>query len=53
MLFEDHFTGEEAFTGLSNDKLTGLFSLFEQFEQDILAILVPGSMTVQRSLFTD
>ena len=53
LLYEDHFTGEEVFTGLSNDKLSSLFMLFEQFEEDILSILMPGSKTVQRSLFTN
>lgn len=53
LLYEDHLTGESTFTGTSNDRLTVLFSLFEQFEDSVLAIVSPRPKVVERFLFTE
>lgn len=50
--YEDHMTGEDTIIGRGNDRLTTLFLMFEQFEDDILGIMVPSAKTVQRYLFT-
>ncbi|HEU4403181.1 MAG TPA: hypothetical protein VFT43_13870 [Candidatus Polarisedimenticolia bacterium] len=52
-LYEDHFTGQNTLSGQGNDRLTALFSLFEQFEDDVLGIVEPRARTAQRILFTD
>jgi hypothetical protein len=51
--YEDHFTAENTLNGHGTDRLTALFGLFEQFEDDILGILVPKPHTVQRFLLTE
>ncbi len=51
--YEDHFTAEDTIIGRGNDPLTTLFVMFEQFEDDILGIVVPSAKTVQRYLLTD
>ncbi|HEX9428048.1 MAG TPA: hypothetical protein VGA64_09690 [Candidatus Polarisedimenticolia bacterium] len=53
LLYEDHFTGENTLNGAGNDRLTALFTVFEQFEDDVLGILTPMRRTAQRTLFTD
>ena len=53
LLYEDQFTGENTLPGKGNDRLTGLFTIFEQFEDDVLGIVVPKTKTAQRNLFTD
>jgi len=53
LLYEDHFTGESTFNGRANDRLTVLFSLFEQFEDSVLAIVAPRPKVVERFLFTE
>ena len=53
LLYEDHFAGESTFIGRANDRLTVLFSLFEQFEDSILAIVSPRPKVVERFLFTE
>jgi len=51
--YEDHMTGEDTIIGQGTDHLTTLFYMFEQFEDDILGIMIPSAKTVQRYLFTD
>jgi hypothetical protein len=53
ILYEDRFTGANTLPGGHNDRLTVLYTLFEQFEDDVLGILVPRPRSVQRFLFTD
>ncbi len=53
LLYEDQFTGENTLSGKGNDRLTALFTIFEQFEDDVLGIVVPKTKTAQRNLFTD
>jgi hypothetical protein len=53
LLYEDQFTGENTMTGHGTDRLTVLYTLFEQFEDDILGIVVPGAKSGQRFIFTD
>jgi hypothetical protein len=52
-LYEDQFAADETYTGLVNDGLSGVHSLFDRLEDDIVGIIVPRPRTVQRSLFTD
>ena len=53
LLYEDHFAADETYLGLSNDELSGVHTLFERLEDDIVGIVVPRARTVQRNLFTD
>jgi hypothetical protein len=53
ILYEDRFNGENTLPGKSNDRLTSLFTIFEQIEQDVLGIVSPKGKTAQRTLFTD
>jgi hypothetical protein len=53
LLYEDQFAADETYTGLVNDELSGVHSLFDRLEDDIVGIIVPRPRTVQRSLFTD
>jgi hypothetical protein len=53
ILYEDRFTGENTVNGKSNDRLSALFNLFEQVEDDVVGILAPRTRTVQRNLFTE
>ena len=53
LLYEDQFSGENTVNGHGTDRLTALYSLFEQFEEDVLAIVVPKPRTAQRFIFTD
>ncbi len=52
LVYEDHFSGENTSLGHA-DRLATLYTIFEEFEGTIAAILVPGTRTVQRHLFTD
>lgn len=53
LLYEDQFTADETYTGTFNDELSGVHTLFERLEDDIVGIVVPRPRTVQRILFTD
>ena len=53
LLYEDQFTADETYIGLANDELSGVHTLFERLEDDIVGIIVPRPRTVQRNLFTD
>jgi len=53
ILYEDHFTAQNTVTGHGSDRLSALFTLFEQCEEDILGIVIARNRTVQRYLFTD
>jgi len=53
LLYEDQFTGENTLAGHGTDRLTALYSLFEQFEDDVLGIVVPKPRTAQRFIFTE
>jgi hypothetical protein len=53
ILYEDRFTGENTVNGHGSDRLAALFNLFEQFEDDVLGIVISRDRTVQRYLFTD
>ena len=52
VLYEDHFTAETTSPGHA-DRLASLYTMFEQFEEDVLGIVTPKTKTVQRFLFTD
>jgi hypothetical protein len=52
LLYEDQFTGENTLPGHGTDRLTALYTLFEQFEDDVLGIVVPRPKTAQRFIFT-
>jgi len=53
LLYENQFAADETYTGLFNDELSGVHTLFERLEDDIVGIIVPRPRTVQRVLFTD
>jgi hypothetical protein len=53
VLYEDHFTGENTFAGRATDRLTALYALFEQMEEDILGIVTPRTKVAQRFLFEE
>ena len=53
LLYEDQFAADETYIGMFNDELTGVHTLFERLEDDIVGIIVPRPRTVQRILFTD
>ena len=53
LAYEDHFHGERTYDGVGNDRLTGVFDLFEEMSGDIRAIVAPGFRQVQRVLFTE
>ena len=53
LLYEDQFTGENTLPGHGTDRLTVLYTLFEQFEDDVLGIVMPKPRTAQRFIFTE
>jgi hypothetical protein len=53
LLYEDQFTGENTLPGHGTDHLTVLYTLFEQFEDDVLGIVMPKPRTAQRFIFTE
>jgi hypothetical protein len=53
LLYEDQFTGENTLPGHGTDRLTALYTLFEQFEDDVLGIVMPKPRTAQRFIFTE
>jgi hypothetical protein len=53
LLYEDQFTGENTLLGHGTDRLTVLYTLFEQFEDDVLGIVVPKPKSAQRFIFTE
>ena len=53
LLYEDQFTGENTLPGHTSDRLTVVYALFEQFEDDVLGIVVPKPRTAQRFIFTE
>jgi len=53
LLYEDHFTGENTLAGHGTDRLTVLYTLFEQFEEDVIGIVVPKPKSAQRYIFTE
>jgi hypothetical protein len=53
ILYEDHFTATKTEVGRGSDRLTVMYGLFEQFEDDVVGILAPRVKTVQRLLFTE
>lgn len=53
LLYEDRFTGENTVVGRGADRLAALYDLFEQFEEDILGIVIPKAKSAQRFLFTE
>ena len=53
LLYEDQFTGENTLPGHGTDRLTVLYTLFEQFEDDVLGIVVPKPKSAQRFIFTE
>ena len=53
LLYEDLFAADETYDGTANDELTGVHTLYERLEDDIVGIIVPRARTVQRNLFTD
>lgn len=53
LLYEDQFTGENTVPGHGTDRLTVLYTLFEQFEDDVLGIVMAKPRTAQRFIFTE
>ncbi len=53
LLYEDQFTGENTLPGHGTDNLSVLYTLFEQFEDEVLGIVVPKPRTAQRFIFTE
>jgi hypothetical protein len=53
LLYEDQFTAENTVQGHGTDRLTALYSLFEQFEDDVVGIVVPQPRASQRVIFTE
>jgi len=53
LLYEDHFTGGNTLPGHGTDRLTVLYTLFEQFEEDVIGIVVPKPKSAQRYIFTE
>ncbi len=53
LLYEDQFTGDNTVNGHGTDRLTALYTLFEQFEEDVLSIVVPKPRTAQRFIFNE
>ena len=53
LLFEDRFSGQNTLNGKGNDRLTSIYSVFEQFQDSVLGIVVPTVRTAQRNLFTE
>jgi len=53
LLYEDQFTAENTVPGHGTDRLTVLYTLFEQFEDDIVSIVVPKPRSAQRFIFTE
>jgi len=53
LLYEDQFTGENTLPGHGTDRLTVLYTLFEQFEDDVLGIVMAKPRTAQRFIFTE
>jgi len=53
LLYEDQFTGDNTVNGHGTDRLTAIYSLFEQFEEDLLSIVVPKPRTAQRFIFNE
>jgi hypothetical protein len=53
LLYEDQFKAENTVVGGGTDRLAALYGLFEQFEEDILGIVVPKAKQAQRYLFTE
>jgi len=53
LLYEDQFTGENTLAGHGTDRLTVLYTLFEQFEEDVVGIVVARPKSAQRYIFTE
>ena len=53
LLYEDQFTGENTLAGHGTDRLTVLYTLFEQFEDDVVGIVVARPKSAQRYIFTE
>jgi hypothetical protein len=53
LVYEDQFKAENTVVGRGTDRLTALYGLFEQFEEDIMGIVVPRAQKAQRYLFTE
>jgi len=53
LLYEDQFTGENTLPGHGTDRLSVLYTLFEQFEEDVVGIVVPKPKSAQRFIFTE
>jgi hypothetical protein len=53
LLYEDQFTAENTLPGHGTDHLTALYTLFDQFEDDIVSIVVAKPRPAQRFIFTE
>jgi len=53
LMYEDQFTGENTLQGHGTDRLTVLYTLFEQFEDDVVGIVVARPKSAQRYIFTE
>ena len=53
LLYEDHFSGEHTYEGGGFDRLSGLFSLYDEMSGDIRGIISPGVRSLPRSLFEE
>jgi len=53
LLYEDQFTAENTLPGHGTDRLSALYTLFEQIEDDIVGIVVSKPRPAQRFIFTE
>lgn len=53
LLYEDQFSADNTVPGHGTDRLTALYALFEQFEDDVVSIVVPQPRPAQRVIFTE
>jgi hypothetical protein len=53
LLYEDQFTAENTLPGHGTDRLSALYTLFEQIEDDIVGIVVSKPRPAQRFIFSE
>ncbi len=53
LVYEDEITGERTITGGGTDSLSVLYNLFEQFETDVIGIVISKTKPEQRYLFAE
>jgi len=53
LLYEDHYNTEMTRNGMGYDRLASLLDLYEQMANDILGVVSPQPMNVQRTIFSE